>query len=442
MSFQEGKILRSTPGPGLLFVLVCAMGAGPVMNYGLSATSTLIMADLGISEAQFGLLAATCFCSAALSSMSLGRLSDRISARSQLLIIFGGTALALIFMAVSGNYLWLLAAVLFSGPAQAISNPTTNRIIIHSVEPAKRPGWMGIKQSGVQASQLFSSLFFPAAALFAGWRGAAVGAAAVLGLLLLYSWNRLPKEPRRPAQDKASREPVDRRFPAPVWLLAAFALFSGAGMQATNVYLPLFAQRELGFSLLMGGATAAVAGIVGVASRVLWGRRMAEGVRASTLLLVLAGGAICGAGLLLAAGETGAPVLLWAGVLFHGASVLGVNVVVMAGVLREVPKQRVGAASGAVSLGMYAGFALGPLAMGLLLEFSGGFLDGWLFIGGAYLLCVATGLGYRRMDAPRAGGAPAHSSRTGMNKDAESRAGDDRNGATGAAAPGPPQPGG
>ncbi|MBD7994600.1 MFS transporter [Arthrobacter sp. Sa2CUA1] len=418
------------------------MGAGPVMNYGLSATSTLIMADLGISEAQFGLLAATCFCSAALSSMSLGRLSDRISARSQLLIIFGGTALALTFMAVSGNYLWLLAAVLFSGPAQAISNPTTNRIIIHAVEPGKRPGWMGIKQSGVQASQLFSSLFFPAAALFAGWRGAAVGAAVVLGLLLLYSWNRLPKEPRRPALDKASRAAADRSFPAPVWLLAAFALFSGAGMQATNVYLPLFAQRELGFSLLLAGATAAAAGVVGVASRVLWGRQMAEGVRASSLLLTLAAGAICGAGLLLAAGETGVPALLWAGVLFHGASVLGVNVVVMAGVLREVPKQRVGAASGAVSLGMYAGFALGPLVMGLLLQFSGGFLDGWLFIAGAYLLCIGTGLGYRRQEARSAGGTQIHSSRTAVNKDRESRRGDDEHGATGAAAPGQPHPGG
>ena len=227
-----------------------------------------------------------------------------------------------------------------------------------------------------------------------------------------------------------------------IWLLAAFALFSGAGMQATNVYLPLFAQRELGFSLVMGGVTAAVAGIVGVASRVLWGRRMAGGVRASTLLLTLSVGAICGAGLLLAAGETGMPVLLWGGVLFHGVSVLGVNVVVMAGVLREVPKQRVGAASGAVSLGMYAGFALGPLAMGLLLEYSGGFLDGWLFIGGAYLLCIATGLGYRRLDAPALDGAPAHRSRTGTNKEPESRLGDDKNGVNGTAAPHRPHPGG
>ena len=389
--------VRSTAGPGLLFVLVCAMGAGPVMNYGLSATSTLIMADLGISEAQFGLLAATCFAGAAVCSMWLGRLSDRISARSQLLIIFGGTALALCCTAVSGNYLWLLAAVLLSGPAQAISNPTTNRIIIHAVEPGKRPGWMGIKQSGVQASQLFSSLFFPAAALLAGWRGAAVGAALVLGLLLAYAWHRVPAEPRGLSAPASAQRPADRKFPASVWLLAAFALFSGAGMQATNVYLPLFAQREIGFSLLMGGVTAAVAGVVGVVSRVLWGRRMADGIRASTLLLILAAGAVCGAALLLAAGQTGAPGLLWAGVIFHGASVLGVNVVVMAGVLREVPKERVGAASGAVSLGMYSGFALGPLAMGLLLQYSGGFLTGWVCIGAAYLICGVIGLAHRRL---------------------------------------------
>ncbi|MFJ2506847.1 MFS transporter [Arthrobacter citreus] len=420
--------MRSTPGPGLLFVLVCAMGAGPVMNYGISAASTLIMDDLGISESQFGLLAATCFASAALSSMSLGRLSDHISSRSQMLIIFGGTALALVLMAVSGNYLWLLAAVLLSGPAQAISNPTTNRIIIHAVQPDKRPGWMGIKQSGVQASQLFSSLFFPAAALLAGWRGAAVGAA----LLLAYAWQRLPAEPRRKSGTGLKRPPAERRFPAAVWLLAGFALFSGAGMQATNVYLPLFAQRELGFPLLLAGATAAAAGVVGVASRVLWGRRMAEGVRASTLLLILAAGAICGAGLLLAAGETGNPALLWAGVLFHGASVLGVNVVVMAGVLREVPKERVGAASGAVSLGMYAGFASGPLAMGLLLEFSGGFLDGWIFIGTSYLVCVLVGLAYRRLGRRTMDNAGTHSVHTAAHQSRESSDGEDNSGGGGA----------
>ena len=391
VSLREGQKVNNKSGPGLLFVLVCAMGAGPVMNYGISATSTLIIGDLGISEAQFGLLATVCFLSAALSSVSLGRLSDRISGRAQLMLIFGGTALALLLMAVSGSYLWLLIAVALAGPAQAISNPTTNRVIAHQVDPARRPGWLGIKQSGVQASQLFSSLFFPAAALLVGWRGAAAGAAVVMAVLLVYSWNKLPAAP--PPLPTTGATPGTRDpFPPTVWLLAGFALLSGAGMQATNVYLPMFAQRELNFSLLMAGAAAAVAGVVGVASRVLWGRRMAGGTTVSSLLVILAVGAIGGTALLLAAGQTGLPLLLWAGVAVHGATVLGVNVVVMAAVMREVDPSRVGAASGVVSLGMYVGFAAGPLAMGLLLEYSGGFLAGWLFVAAGYLLCVVLGL--------------------------------------------------
>ncbi|WP_258059806.1 MFS transporter [Arthrobacter sp. ZGTC212] len=390
--------MNNKAGPGLLFVLVCAMGAGPVMNYGISATSTLIIGDLGISEAQFGLLATVCFLSAALSSVSLGRLSDRISGRAQLILIFGGTALALTLMAVSGSYLWLLIAVGLAGPAQAISNPTTNRVIAHQVDPVRRPGWLGIKQSGVQASQLFSSLFFPAAALLVGWRGAAAGAAVVMAVLLMYSWNKLPAAPPALPRTGAASGPRDR-FPPTVWLLAGFALFSGAGMQATNVYLPMFAQRELDFSLLMAGAAAAVAGVVGVAARVLWGRRIAGGTAVASLLLILALGAIGGTALLLAAGQTGMPVLLWTGVALHGATVLGVNVVVMAGAMREVEPGRVGAASGVVSLGMYVGFASGPLAMGLLLQYSGGFLAGWLFVAAGYLVCVVLGLVLRWVTA-------------------------------------------
>ncbi|MET4061890.1 hypothetical protein ABIB35_003467 [Arthrobacter sp. UYP6] len=37
-------------GPRLLFVLLCAMGAGPVMNSGTRAAGILIIDDLGIGE--------------------------------------------------------------------------------------------------------------------------------------------------------------------------------------------------------------------------------------------------------------------------------------------------------------------------------------------------------------------------------------------------------
>jgi len=404
-SRSTNQEIRSTmtkqPAGALLFVLTCAMGVGPLLNYGLSATSPLIIEDLDISEAQFGLLATAIFASAAVSSMWLGKLSDRISNRAQLILIFAGTAVALIVGALAQHYAVLLIAALLAGPAQAISNPTTNRVIIHHVAPPKRPGWIGVKQSGVQGSQLFAGLFFPAVSLWIGWQGATALAAVVALVLLFYGLRHLP-EPKpitTPVPTAAAGEPAAgqaKGFPTAVWLFAGYALLSGLGMQATNVYLPLFTVRELGFSLLLGGIAAGVSGIVGVTSRIMWGRQMAKGVRASALLILLGAGALVGAAALLAAGEFGAPALLWFGVALHGATVLGTNVVVMAGVMKVVPAARVGAASGVVSMGMYAGFASGPLLMGLLLDNTGSFRAGWVLVGAGYLLCVLLALFLRR----------------------------------------------
>lgn len=212
---------QKTPGIGLLAVLLGAVAAGPIMLYGLSATSDSIIAELGISEAHFGLLATTCFGAAAIGNATLGRLADRHSDLSLMAFIFVLAALALLLVAVPDGFWLLLVAAALSGIAQSFPNGVTNRILLERVPDTKRIGWVGIKQSGVQVSQL--------------------------------------------------------RHPGMVWALALFGLINGIGVQATNVYIPLFAVREMGFSLVLGGATAALAGVIGVIARVTWARRMAKG---------------------------------------------------------------------------------------------------------------------------------------------------------------------
>ena len=370
------------------------MGVGPLLNYGLSAVSPLVIADLGISQSQFGLLAGAVFASAAVSSFSLGSLSDRTTTRQQFLVIFGGTAAALVIAALAGSYWLLLAATLLAGPAQALSNPTTNRVIVTDVPQGRRPGWIGVKQSGVQASQLFAGLFFPAAALWLGWNGA-FGLAAVIAVGLLgFSLLAVGREVPRPRTTATPGGGGALGFP--VWLFAGFAFCSGLGMQATNVYLPLFAVRELGFPLVLAGVAAGVSGIVGVSSRILWGRRMARGARPSGLLAVLAVGAVVGVACLLGASAWNAPALLWAGVALHGATVLGANVITNSAVLVVVPAERIGAASGVLSMGMYAGFALGPPIMGVLADVTGAFDAGWVTVGGGYAVCLLLALWLRR----------------------------------------------
>ena len=405
---------QKTPGIGLLTVLLGAVAAGPIMLYGLSATSDSIIAELGISEAQFGLLATTCFGAAAIGNATLGRLADRHSDLSLMAFIFVLATLALLLVAVPDGFWMLIMAAALSGIAQSFPNGVTNRILLERVPDTKRIGWVGIKQSGVQVSQLIASLAFPVLALGIGWRGAAVTVAVIPLILLAMTWYSLrttpllalPKtatdtatEAAHPDHEAAPTRPA--KHPGMVWALALFGLINGIGVQATNVYMPLFAVREMGFSLVLGGATAALAGVIGVIARVTWARRMAKGASGLRLLLVLALIALVGAVLFLIADLAGWALLVWVAVAFHGISALGVSVVLMAALMRVIPASSMVSASGMVTAGMFFGFALGPLLMGIIVGSPGGFILGWITVGITYVLCVILALILIRVSSRR-----------------------------------------
>ncbi|MDF3312074.1 MFS transporter [Rhodococcus sp. T2V] len=380
-------------------MLTAAMAIGPLLTYGVSSTSALVIDSLGITAAQFGMLATLTFLTAAALSLAFGRFSDRFPARALLVTVFAGAALSFVLAALSTNYLWLLAAMALSGAAQALSNPVTNRVISDDAPPAKRSSWVGIKQSGVQASQLVAGIGCPTLALAWGWRGALWIGAVIALISALAAWRFSPPSaharPSANAQKSAPPPPGDthrRSMPRAVWLFAAYALFSGAALQATNVYLPLFAHDEMGLTLTVAGLTAALAGLIGVISRIGWGRALAGKTGPFVLLLILATGSAVGALALLGAQLLGWRALLWIGVGVHGATALAANVVLMAGALRVVQTSVVGRASSAIAVGMYLGFACGPALMGLLSDLSGGFAIGWSVAVSLYTVCIVFSL--------------------------------------------------
>lgn len=389
------------PGLPLLAILLAATGIGPLLSYGLNATSDLVISELGISEAQFGLLATACFGCAAIGNAVFGRFADRQPDSRLMILVFAMATLALVLAAIPGGYVLLLVASGMAGLAQSFPNGVTNRILTERVPKDKRIGWIGIKQSGVQVSQLIASLAFPALAAWIGWHGAsAVGAVAagLLGVVAVRVLAAVPLLEVQPAPIQVSGGQPEKGLPAPVspgfliGALAAFGFINGMGVQATNVYLSLFAVRELGFSLVLGGIAAAVAGAIGVSARVGWGKMMSKGIAAPPLLLLLAAMALAGALVFVAADTTGAPALLWAAVALHGSSALGVSVVLMAAVVRSVPASSMARATGLVSAGQFGGFTIGPLLMGALIGTSGGFTLGWSVVAGIYLLCVVLAL--------------------------------------------------
>ena len=80
---------------------------------------------------------------------------------------------------------------------------------------------------------------------------------------------------------------------------------------------------------------------------------------------------------------------MWPAAVLHGGAALAVSVVVMSAAMRAVPADRVGASTGVVTMGLYAGFCAGPLALGGLLQLTGSFAVGWGVVLVCYLTCAA-----------------------------------------------------
>lgn len=376
--------------------LAVAMGIGPLAIYVLSALSPAIIADLGISRTAFGVLATVSYLVTASLSIVTGGVIDRAPARPVMVLLFllGGASLAGI--GIAPGYLALMIAVALSGLTQALSNPVTNQAIATLLPAGRRGLTMGVKQSGVQMCQFIAGATLPILAVGMGWRGATLTMPilALGGILLVFL-----VFPRTSARS-AGRIRVPRRerepLPRAVWWLAAYSFLIGAGLQATNVYVPLYAYEEVGLGAVLAGGTTGLLGAVGVASRMGWGRLAERISPPQRPLAVLAIGGMIAAGLLYLAPRA-AP-LVWLGVTAHALSAVAANVVTMMSVVRLVDLPQLGRASGVLALGLYLGFAAGPVAFGALADATGTFGIGWLSLIGVYLVAATMTLLWSRQE--------------------------------------------
>jgi predicted MFS family arabinose efflux permease len=365
--------------------LALCMGVGPVMLYTLTAVSTPVIDDLGLSDGQYGAIATVTFGSAALGALVLGGPTSRFSARTVMVGVAVGSGAGLVLLSVAHAYGVVIAAAVVAGIAQSLSNPATNRLVAEL--PSERRGALiGWKQSGVQMAQLLGGVLAPSIAVLVGWRwtpvvGVVIAAAAVVAALAI--------RVTRAAGVVRTVDHGGRRVSVAV--LTAYTLFMGFGLQATNAYLPLFAHRRLGFDLRTAGLTAAVVGSVGLVSRIWWARSSdRDGLRPTTLV-TLAGGSALGVLLALASPALGGW-LVWVGAGVFGAAALASNAVTMVALVHSVPRATLGLATGLLVTGMYVGFAAGPLAFGLTLDHGAPFGVAWLLPLGAFAIAALIGL--------------------------------------------------
>lgn len=325
---------------------------------------------------------------AALSSVHMGRLVDRLGAIGSLRLAAGIATVASAGLALTAVDLRSMAAwLILAGSANAIGQPAANRLLHRHVPPARQGLAFGVKQAAVPSATMLAGLAVPAVALTVGWRWAfaAPGALAIALASLSAGVGSRTRLARRPpsdaarAEDRRSTRLRDRR----TVVLLSCAL--GLGMAAASTAPAFFVDAAVttGVRPSVAGFVLAAASILTVGSRLLAGivtDRLAGGQ-----LRICAGMAFVGA-FGFAALASGDPALLVVGILVAMAGGWGFNGVFWYCLVRAYPETP-GRATGAVAPGGLLGASLGPVMFGAVVERTS-YAAGWT-LGAVFAVAAA-----------------------------------------------------
>lgn len=362
------------------FTMMAAMGVATFIGFVIGVLAPLLVEDFAMSRSQLGALTTVLYLIGGFGSPVAGYLVDRVGGRTILVLLFVAGAAGTVGVALASSYLWLLGAMVLAGFSLAAGNPVTNKLVVAHIPAGTQGLLMGVKQAGVPMGKFLAGVVMPSAALLLGWRSA-----VLLGLLipvagLVSGLVLLPPDGGVPTSRAERRS---RPLGSAVRRLAVYAFLMGTGVAVINVYLSLYAYDELGMSVTSAGAVASLTGIVGVFSRIVWGRITDAVVDVAPMLRGIAASSALAVGLMIAARWWG-QWLLWLAAFVFGASTLGWIVVGMIGVVALIDLRDAGRASGLVLLGFYGGFVSSPVIFGWIVDRTGSYAPGWAFIAAAF----------------------------------------------------------
>lgn len=371
----------------LLAVLVWTMTATSFQIFALAVLAVELIADLGLTRTELGLLGAVNTLVGALSAPFSGRLTDRIGPWAAVVLGLSIASIGMTVMALSPNVLVLALSAVISGIPQGWGNPATNALIAERVAAGEHGVITGIKQSGVQLGVFLSGLTLPTLALLFGWRGAVAVFAAAFGLGAVVtavvlprrsalspvaasaapSTNAVPSTSTVPSEGEVPPGSGDAAMDPWIWRLAGFALLSGTLGGAISRFFPLWAEEAIGLSTQQAGLLVAAGGLLGIPARI-WAGRVAESrIAPDRFLMILATiGGLYGFTLLVTP-QVGSW-LLWPATVLNSVGIGAWNAVAMLAIIMVVPRQLAGRASGIVMLGFLGGLSIGSPMAGWIVD--------------------------------------------------------------------------
>ena len=364
-----------------LAVLTMAHAVGTLGMMSVLALAPLIQAELKFSATEFGLLIAAYGGSTALASPVAGQVADRVGVGHTLALSMIVLAAGVFLFSWTHHLSTGMIAMGALGIGYAFINPATARGVMDWAPIARRATGMGIKQTGVPLGGILAA---GTALLGAsvGWRSTLLYLA---GLSLVAT---LPC-----AGIARARQP--RVAAAGTFLSVWPTLLANRNLGAISLatagfnvcqasyfgFLTLFMKDAVGVSHTVAGLCLGIAQAAAATGRLAWGivGDRAFAGRRKRLYVYLG----ASASLLLAV--FACVQRDWAVFAIVAAVSLGLTIgsyaaIVQTMVVEAVPPAQAGAASGYYLFLISLGSMLGPMLFGMLVDFTGGYNAGWIFL--------------------------------------------------------------
>lgn len=368
--------------------------------------------EFGYDFTRLGLLASMFFLVSCLGQASSGFVVDRIGARPVMFFGLLSFVVSGVLIAASTGYAMLMAAALIGGMGNSVFHPVDYAIINHRVSPLRLGHAFSVHGLTGNLGWALTPVYMALLIHLFNWRVAALGASALVGVVLLCVWFGRRLLAGQPTLDTATETAQTDHQIEPETGTGALDL---SRQTAWQTFLTLTAQPALWGAFLFFACTSMALSSVQNFTIPMLGQvygidKVVAGSTLSAYMLsaalgMLAGGFVAGA--TPRAERTVALSLIMAGlllvVLASGAmpSVVAMGVVALAGfcsgvaapsrdmlIRRVTPKGATGTVYGLVYSGMDVGSSLGPTAFGVLLD-AGFDLAPWLGAGVAFVAAAA-----------------------------------------------------
>ncbi|MGH8868357.1 MAG: MFS transporter [Actinomycetes bacterium] len=385
-SVSQASVIRTSTGA----VLVTT--GGLVAVFVTSALAPELARDADVTPSRLGLAVAVFFATGAFAAPVGGRLADRFGSVRVMRASLGLAAASLLAIGVLvDGWVGLVVALGVAGVSNGAIQPSANRYVSR-LTPRNRQGLaFGIKQSAIPAAMLLGGVSVPVAAYFTGWRAVFIVCAVVAVAL---GWTVRVPAPARGRSRDGGHVPLPSAARRALLVVAVGWALASSGANGLGSFLVLGAVHD-GFSHVAAGVLLVVGSMFSIAARVLVGlladRSDRVGFSLAGLMAVAGGVGLC----LLATGTMWAYVLI---PLLGYALGWGWPGLVNYLVVRAYP-DKPGQSTGLIQAGASTGACLGPLAFGVIVDYSG-YPVAWLLAGVSLLLSSVLIAGARRLLPP------------------------------------------